>query len=121
MKIFSHTEHHSNSSIQKKAFREYEFDELIISFRNVLTKPGEAIARVILIGPSGSGKSHILHWFRKEIQQTPLLNLDLNFQLQCLIVDCSKHKSTKSIVYELIRQIEPAFKASLLNCQTAEL
>ena len=34
-------------------YRDFEFEELLTSFRRVLTNPGEAIARVILIGPAG--------------------------------------------------------------------
>ena len=102
-------------------FRDMEFDELLTSFRRVLTHPGEAIARVILIGPPGSGKSFVLENFQERIKNGRLINPDINIELNCVNVNCAQHNSSKSVVYEIITKIDPFFKASIEECQTAEL
>ena len=102
-------------------FRDMEFDELLTSFRGVLTHPGEAIARVILIGPPGSGKSFILDSFQDRIKNGRIINNESNIQLNCVNIDCQTIDSSKTVVYEIIRKIDPFFKASLDECQTAEL
>ncbi len=102
-------------------FRDMEFDELLTSFRGVLMHPGEAIARVILIGPPGSGKSFILNSFQEQIKNGRIINDESNFQLNCVTIDCQNIDSSKTVVYEIIRKIDPFFQANLAECQTAEL
>jgi len=102
-------------------FRDYEFEELLTSFRRVLTNPGEAIARVILIGPPGSGKSFVLHNFQNKIQMKRIINRETDVQLKCLTVDCGKYNSSKEVVMAIIQQIDPYFYANLDECFTAEL
>ncbi|NHJ87342.1 MAG: AAA family ATPase [Asgard group archaeon] len=102
-------------------FRDLEFDELLTSFRRVLTHPGEAIARVVLIGPPGSGKTFIAQSFQERIQNGRIINEENNIKLQCIMVDCKNHKSTKTVVLEIIHHIDPYFYANIEECQTAEL
>ena len=102
-------------------FRDMEFDDLLTSFRGVLTNPGDFIARVILIGPPGSGKSFVLNNFQKKIIDGRIFNPEKNIMLNCVNVDCSQHESSKEVVFEIITKIDPYFRASLDDCQTAEL
>jgi len=102
-------------------FRDMEFDDLLASFRGVLNHPGDAIARVILIGPPGSGKSFILDNFQNKITNGQILNTDNGIRLNCVTVDCNRHESSKSVVFEIIQKIDPYFRAILAECQTAEL
>lgn len=102
-------------------FRDMEFDDLLASFRGVLNHPGDAIARVILIGPPGSGKSFILDNFQNKITNGQILNSENGIRLNCVTIDCSLHETSKSVVYEIIKEIDPYFKAILAECQTAEL
>ncbi|MGC9781545.1 MAG: AAA family ATPase [Candidatus Heimdallarchaeota archaeon] len=102
-------------------YRDFEFDELLTSFRRVLTNPGEAIARVILIGPSGSGKSFVLDNFQARIQNRRIVNRETDVQLNCISIDCAKHNTSKTVVLEIIQKIDPFFYANADECQTAEL
>lgn len=102
-------------------FRDLEFDELLASFRQVLSYPGEAIARVILMGPAGSGKSFILQNFQKQINNSNIGNPEKRITLRCVSVDCSKHGSSKTVVFDIIKQIDPYFQANMDECYTAEL
>jgi len=111
----------TQSAIDDFRFRGIEFEELLTSFRLVLTNPGEAISRVILIGPPGSGKSFVLQNFRQRIQNRQIINRKYNILLRCLSVDCARHHSSKSVVLEIIHQIDPFFYANLDECTTAEL
>ncbi|MFW9924588.1 MAG: Cdc6/Cdc18 family protein [Candidatus Thorarchaeota archaeon] len=102
-------------------FRDMEFDDLLTSFRQVLNFPGEANARVILIGPTGSGKSFVLQNFQNQINNGRIIHPELKITLNCVNIDCSKHESSKSVVFEIIKTIDPYFKADLDECYTAEL
>ncbi|MHA1122464.1 MAG: AAA family ATPase [Candidatus Heimdallarchaeota archaeon] len=102
-------------------YRDYEYELLLTSFRGVLTNPGGTIARVILIGPPGSGKSYILNNFQAKIQKRRIKNRETNFQLKCINVNCTNHASTKTVVLEIIQKIDPYFYANVDECQTAEL
>ncbi|MHA1586006.1 MAG: AAA family ATPase, partial [Candidatus Heimdallarchaeota archaeon] len=102
-------------------YRDYEYELLLTSFRGVLTNPGGTIARVILIGPPGSGKSYVLNNFQAKIQKRRIKNRETNFQLKCINVNCINHASTKTVVLEIIQKIDPYFYANVDECQTAEL
>ncbi|MCK5298828.1 MAG: AAA family ATPase, partial [Candidatus Heimdallarchaeota archaeon] len=102
-------------------YRDYEYELLLTSFRGVLTNPGGTIARVILIGPPGSGKSFVLNNFQAKIQRRRIINRETNFQLKCINVNCINHASTKTVVLEIIQKIDPYFYANIDECQTAEL
>ncbi|MHA1354572.1 MAG: AAA family ATPase [Candidatus Heimdallarchaeota archaeon] len=86
-----------------------------------MTNPGEAIARVILIGPPGSGKTYVLNSFQSRIQKQRIMHPDLNVTLNCITVNCLHHDSTKTVVFEIIKKIDPYFTASVEDCTTAEL
>jgi Cdc6-like AAA superfamily ATPase len=102
-------------------FRDLEFEELLTSFRRVLTNPGEAIARVILIGPPGSGKTYVLNNFQQRIQNHCIVHEKTKIELSAIMVDCSQHETSKSVVLSIINQVDPFFYANLDECQTAEL
>lgn len=108
-------------SSEKFQFRDFEFEELLTSFRRVLTNPGDAIARVILIGPPGSGKTFVLNNFQKKIQTHRIIHDETNIELKCIMVDCNKHETSKEVVLAIIHQIDPYFYANKDECQTAEL
>jgi len=119
--ITNHVSNDSPEYLKDFKFRDYEFEDLLTSFRRVLTNPGEAIARVILIGPSGSGKSFVLNNFQSRIQKQRIMHPDLNVTLNCINVNCLLHDSPKTVVFDIIQQIDPYFTASIEDCQTAEL
>lgn len=102
-------------------YRDFEFDELLTSFRRVLTNPGEAIARVILIGPPGSGKSFVLNNFQAKIKNRRIINQKTDIELNCININCSNHSSSKAVVLEIIQKIDSFFYADVEECQTAEL
>lgn len=119
--ITNHVSNNSPDYLRDFRFRDYEFEDLLTSFRRVLTNPGEAIARVILIGPPGSGKSFVLDNFQTRIQRQRIIHPDLNVTLNCITVNCLLHDSSKTVVYEIIQKIDPYFTASIEDCHTAEL
>jgi Cdc6-like AAA superfamily ATPase len=111
----------SRFSSDKFLFRDFEFEELLTSFRRVLTNPGDAIARAILIGPPGSGKTFVLNNFLKRIQTHRIIHEESNIELKCIMIDCSKNETSKGVVLAIIHQIDPYFYANIDECQSAEL
>ncbi|MHA1628898.1 MAG: AAA family ATPase [Candidatus Heimdallarchaeota archaeon] len=112
---------HFSKAVDEFRFRALEFEELLTSFRMVLKNPGEAISRAILIGPPGSGKSFVLQNFQQRIKNQRIIHPKSNILLRCLSVDCQNHSSSKSVVLEIIHQIDPFFYANLAESTTAEL
>jgi Cdc6-like AAA superfamily ATPase len=101
--------------------RECEYEELLTAFRGVLQYPGEVNTRVILLGPSGSGKSFLANYFKQQLKQQSIINETIHYQLNCVIVDCKIQHSTKDIVIEIIHQLDPSYILDQELCQTAEL
>lgn len=107
--------------IEEPLYRELEFDGLLASFRGVLAYPGEAMARVIMIGPPGSGKTFVCKNFQQRIEKQKLRSQKLDYLLKCVIVNCQNYNSSASVVLEIIRKISPDFTIEQEELETPEL
>ncbi|MBD3189932.1 MAG: AAA family ATPase [Candidatus Heimdallarchaeota archaeon] len=107
--------------IEEPLYRELEFDELLASFRGVLAYPGEVMARVIIIGPPGSGKTFVCKNFQRRIEKQKLKSQKIDYLLKCVIVNCQNHSSSESVVLEIIRKIHPDFTIEENDSETPKL
>ncbi|BCU68537.1 cell division control protein Cdc6 [Sulfolobales archaeon HS-7] len=87
---------------QSLPHREEKIRELGVSFRSLITSPGEASIRTVIVGPGGVGKTATSRAFGKDFKE---LAREKGIRVEYLHLNCHKYRTLYLLVNEMANQL----------------